>query len=245
MDMINIKNINKIYNKGSEIIQSFTNTDTNNQILDPISCIIKLGMLNFKNRGCKISIHNNKISFNEPVIYQGILRWHYSYSRNDLHNLNNPIKKIEEWYDTDIIEIQNIINISINGITNLKESYEGSSIINHTLERYVDILKEIISNKNNTLEDFDNKQNILKKNNLQNSCYIDNQNNEENNVVINEIQKLWSYREIKIVNGIFEELIKKKEKKIDFDKYLNSLEIIVESKEEEVSKLIKNACTIL
>ena len=62
---------------------------------------------------------------------------------------------------------------------------------------------------------------------------------------MNEIQKLWSYREIKIVNGIFEELIKKKEKKIDLDTYLNSLEMIVETKEEEVSKLIKEAYTIL
>jgi len=242
--MISIQNINKLYNKGSELIQSFVNTDNHNQILDPISCIIKLGMMNFKNKGCKISIHNNKISFNDPVIYQGLLRWHHSYSRNDLHNLHNPIQKLEEWYDTGIIEIQNIINISINGILNLKESYGESSIINYTLDRYIDILTKITLNKNDTIDNFVNEQNIL-KNNLQNSCYIDNQNNKDNNVVMNEIQKLWSYREIKIVNGIFEELIKKKEKKIDLDTYLNSLEMIVETKEEEVSKLIKEAYTIL
>ena len=52
-----IKNSSLLVNK------LWINNSNKNQILDPISCIIRLGMLNFKEKGSKVSINDNKISF--------------------------------------------------------------------------------------------------------------------------------------------------------------------------------------
>ena len=70
-----------------------------NLILDPMSCFIKLGILAYKLPGTKISITKNKISFHEPNIFQGPIRWSNGDNRNDLHNLHNPLLKATEWYD--------------------------------------------------------------------------------------------------------------------------------------------------
>ena len=45
-------------------------------------CIVS----SLQNKGIKISINQNRISFHEPNFYQGPLRWHYGDNRNDLHS---------------------------------------------------------------------------------------------------------------------------------------------------------------
>ena len=74
----------------------FNDTDKRNSILDPFTCIIRLAILSFKPVGTKISIHNNKISYHDPNILQGALRWTYGDNREDLHNIYNPIRKVIE-----------------------------------------------------------------------------------------------------------------------------------------------------
>ena len=65
-----------------------------NLILEPISCIMKLILLQHKEEGTKISVNNNAILFNEPSLGQGFLRSIYGDCREDLHNLYNPFFKI-------------------------------------------------------------------------------------------------------------------------------------------------------
>ena len=43
-----------------------------NIIIDPLSCFIKIGLLNFYQEGTKISITNNQIKFDEPNYFQGV-----------------------------------------------------------------------------------------------------------------------------------------------------------------------------
>lgn len=260
--MINISNVQTVYHKGTEIIRNFLKPNNKNQILDPISCIIRLGMLGFKPEGSKISINENKITFNENLFYQGFLRWHIGDSRDDLHNLHNPIQKISEWYDSNIQEIKNIIEVAINGIKNLKLAYETESIIQYTLDRYIDILQNSLKNKTEKKKiidkkDMDLSSSILKEeivqeleseknNDLKDSQYIDKDLGEGNNHIYNELKKLWTFREIKIINGIFSEINKKRtSQKEELEAYLKSLEVIVESKENQVLSIIKKAYTIL
>lgn len=256
--MLNVSSYTDLIKNGSLIVNSLWKSNNNkNQILDPISCIIRLGMLSYKSEGSKVSINDNKISFHENRFFQGILRWNSGDSRDDLHNLHNPIQKISEWYDSNIKEIKDIIEISINGIINLKGSYEQESIIQYTLDRYIDILKKSLekNNKERVLEikeqDLSSsilRENVskeLKQNDLRDSQHIDKDSDNSNNHVYNELKKLWTFREIKIVNGIFSEIKKKKNSEKELKAYMKSLEIIVESKEDQVLSLIKKAYTVL
>ena len=69
-------------------------------ILDPLTTIIRLSMLNFKQPGTKTFIHNNTILFNEPMPLgiQGAIRWFFGDGRDDLHNISRPIQKFIRWY---------------------------------------------------------------------------------------------------------------------------------------------------
>merc|ERR1711981_1556014 len=102
-------NIKTFYETSYTLYNSMLGMNKKNQILEPLSCLVRLGMIKYKEKGIKISIHDNKISFHDPNFYQGTIRWHSGDNRNDLHNLCNPIIKCTEWYDTTIPEIKNII----------------------------------------------------------------------------------------------------------------------------------------
>ena len=65
-------------------------------ILEPICCILRLGLLQYKDPGTKISIINNSISFQSPGVLQGIMRQMSGDTREDIHNLYNPFSKIFE-----------------------------------------------------------------------------------------------------------------------------------------------------
>ena len=257
--MLNATSYTELIKSGSLLVNSLWRSNNNkNQILDPISCIIRLGMLSYKHEGSKISINDNKISFHENRFFQGLLRWNSGDSRDDLHNLHNPIQKISEWYDSNIKEIKSIIEIAISGLNQLKNSYEQESIIQYTLDRYIEILKKsldknthkqerIIDKKEQDLSSSILRENISKEldNDLKDSQYIDKSSEISNNHVYNELKKLWNFREIKIVNGIFSEIKKKKNNEKELEAYMKSLEIIVESKETQVLSLIRKAYTVL
>ena len=112
-------------------------------ILDPLTCIIRLGILSFKEEGTKISIYQNKISYNDPNIFQGTIRWGYGDNRNDLHNLFKPILRSTQWYDLEDSNIKTIFSFSIKGLNKLKKAYSKNSIICHSIDHYIDIINKI------------------------------------------------------------------------------------------------------
>ena len=84
----------------SKLIYSFKYTDqTDAIVLDPFSCLIRLCLLNYKEPGTKLSFTENKIIFQEPSILQPVQRWSHGDSRDNLHNLYNPIFKLNQWYN--------------------------------------------------------------------------------------------------------------------------------------------------
>ena len=107
---VNISYIN-YYNMLANL---FTQTDNKNVILEPISCIIKLVLLDYKTEGTKISISNNSIDYYEPSQFQGILRNINGDGREDLHNIYNPILKAVEWYPP---SENKYINISMKNVS--------------------------------------------------------------------------------------------------------------------------------
>ena len=69
-----------------------------NLILEPLCVIFRLAMLQYKDKGTKLSVKNNSIQYQEPAYDQGILRMLGGDCREDLHNLYHPILKAIDWY---------------------------------------------------------------------------------------------------------------------------------------------------
>lgn len=122
------------------------NKKDKNIIIDPFSCIIKLGLLSYQNEGTKISIIDNQINFNGPNVGQGIIRYLYGDGREDLHNLFKPIQKSVEWYkERDFTDIGFLFERAKVGMLVLKKSYGKFETIQHTIDYYISILDGTIS----------------------------------------------------------------------------------------------------
>lgn len=60
-------------------------------LLDPLTTIVKIAMLKYRESKTKIYIYNNNIFYSEPNYLQGVNRWVKGASRNDLNHLFLPI----------------------------------------------------------------------------------------------------------------------------------------------------------
>jgi len=136
------KNINdSLY----EIFVNIFQEKNKNSIIEPLICLIRLAILEFKPYGTKISIYNNRIIYNEPNLLQGAVRWSNGDSRDDLHNIYHPISKASEWYDINDTNIKNIFIYSIRGLEKLKLSYNRNSTINHSIQLYIEYLTKSLN----------------------------------------------------------------------------------------------------
>ena len=216
----------ELNNSFKDFLVSFFETKRDS-ILDPLTCIIRLGILEFKPIGTKISLNNNKIKYNDPSVIQGALRWSNGDNREDLHNLFNPLKKAVLWYDVKNSEIKNLIDYSIRGLQKLQSSYNKNSVISHSMQYYIDYLKNSINQKNN-----------------------DNIEEEEENSISKQLRELWNEREITIVNNIILQLEENRKKnndefELEQDALIKTLETILARKEQKVSTILFENITLL
>ena len=200
---------------------NFLNKDTTkNLILEPYSCIFKLILLQYKNKGTKISILNNSLTYYEPSIAQGILRNINGDSRSDLHNLYNPIIKCMEWCIKDN-DINNYFFINcIKGLELLKENYDNNTIINYTLTHYIKIINNFLNNNE-----------------------IDKINDIKESPIINGLKDIWEVSEIKLVYDLFN-YIEKINDNDQRDIYIKNIYDLISFKEKIVKEYIdKNSTT--
>ena len=66
-------------------------TTSKNDIMDPLSVIIKLFIYAYKPNGTKLSIGANKINIQEPGLFQGFMRKIYGDQKNDINIILFPI----------------------------------------------------------------------------------------------------------------------------------------------------------
>lgn len=203
----------------------FKSNNEKNAILDPFSCMIRLAILNFKPVGTKISFAHNKISYHEPCVLQGTIRWSQGDNREDLHNLFQPIKKALLWYDYKESKIEFIFKLSERGINKLERSYTYNSLITHSLEHY----REYINNHYRSKE--------IKK---------DSSNDSENhdNKIFKELRELWSDNEINIIFNILKEMNDNKNKN-NCSALIDAIESILTHKEYTVRDIIIQNTTLL
>ena len=207
-----------------EILKSyFFNNEVKNSVLDPLTCIIRCAILSYKPIGTKLSINNNRISFVEPNFLQGTIRWTYGDKREDLHNIYNPIVKSTQWYSIDNSHILDIFKLSKRGLEKLKQSYDENSIITHSLSLYINILDMFINENKECLKD------LSKENNQDNKIY-------------KELRELWSEQQISIVDNILKQM---ETDQVNRTEWFQALDIILKSKEKNVSEIIKKNTTML
>jgi hypothetical protein len=130
-----LNNMNHIYN-----VYGLINPPDNSKhlILEPLSCVLKISLLQYKPVGTKISVYNNSLQFHEPSFLQGLTRSWGGDSRQDLHNICHPIIKALEWYP--LSENALIYKECLKGLEFFKQSYEENSLINHTIDHYIGLV---------------------------------------------------------------------------------------------------------
>ena len=226
----NFSNINFNFKTLSYI---FFNKDTKRSVLDPLTCIIRCAILSNKPYGTKISIIDNRITFHDPTVLQGTIRWTQGDKREDLHNIYRPIVKSCAWYNSNNPDILNIYRLAKVGLEKLKKSYESSSIISHSLELYIKLLEEFINKKDNT-----NKNEDIYDLNIKEK----EKEEEEDNKIYKELKNMWDEKQVSIINNIFTQIEQDKKYK---NYWLNALDIILMSKEVRVKEIIEKNTTQL
>lgn len=217
---------------------SLTNifTTSSNNILEPLTCLIRLCMLNYKDVNTKIGINHNKIFFYNPNLLQGITRTIHRESRENLHNLHNPIAKYISWYNFNCIEIRYIVKHAILGLKKLKESYNSESIINHSLNHYI----EILDNKYQKYE----SENTVNDSNFLNEIKLEDQETEYKFSLYKKLLSIWDYRNIQTIYNLLVDLENSKIKSKSLT-YLQALDKVLSMKELEVTQILIDSSTVL
>jgi hypothetical protein len=189
----------------SSFLNNNNNSNNNDsQVLDPISSLIRLVLLIYKPQGTKLSFNNNKIIFQEPDLFQSTRRWTFGDNRTHIHNLYNPIFKINLWYDITKPELIYILQQSQIGLKTLLECYNNndSNIISHSINYYLETISNMLAN--NSIEPSDIMENTT-------------------DIYSIKLKNLWNDNEINIIYLL---LIELEEKYNTCDKFNNSISLI-------------------
>lgn len=130
-----------------EVIKKFLYPNKND-ILDPLSLIIKLYIYSFKPIGTKISILNNKIDIQEIGVFQSTVRTFKGDTKNDLINMLLPLSYACEIYlggETNI-KYKCIFERVLKSLDNLNDVYQINEIT-HNIEQLKNIVSNFIADK--------------------------------------------------------------------------------------------------
>jgi hypothetical protein len=119
-----------------------------NDILDPLSIIIKLFIYSMKPVGSKISIGNNRLCIQENTYIQGVWRKWNGDTKNDINILLCPILyacihylKQQEHQPL----FMPIFKQAQDGLVNMKQTYAGTPIV-YNIEHIANILNMFLDN---------------------------------------------------------------------------------------------------
>lgn len=196
----------------SNILKTFkcNENKTDSQVLDPFSCLVRLCLLNYKPIGTKLSFTNNKIVFQEPDFLQPARRWSSGDSRQHIHNLYNPIFKLNKWYNINTTQFIYLLNSSKSGLNQLLKCYNknDSNLIAHSINYYIETIDKTMENTNN-----DND--------------INTELNETTDIYSIKLKDLWNLEEINIIYLLLLEIEKKNKLQNDQNKFNNTESLIL------------------
>lgn len=205
-------------------------TNYHDNILEPVSTVLKLAIVSFLPIGTKISIRDNNIYIQNPSLLQGIFRWSNGDKFSDLHNLIHPLKKFMDLRDTSIIFNDNksdlFVSLAVKGLQRLKKTYADNSIVIQTFELYEDILLGVKIRRNSMGSDTSSETE---------RATFD---------IYERFNALWVQDEIEIIHHILSHLNKSYDESENGETitnpYLNSLIVILDKKEKETTNILLN-----
>lgn len=200
------------------------------EFIDPICAIVKLGILEYKLTGTKISIHNNTITIQDASQLQGIIRWFNSDERHQLHQLRAALIYFRG-YELGYVESVNsdidkeTLNLlkenGIKGLKKLKITYENSkkagSMVKNCLDDYIKIMSNTY-----TKDEYNKELALLEKPTLI--------------VIYNEFMKKWKQEDIDLILKMFD-MISRKENMSVKNEIANSIDRLIISKDLEIDTL--------
>lgn len=214
-----MSNLNALFKKNESIKNS------NLQLLEPLTCIIRLAMLNFQENGTKIAIYNNRISSQLPNLIQGAKRWVYGNKRNELHNLYKPILISLKYYDrNNDADIRTIFDYAIGGLDKLTQTYSEheNDIVCHSIKLYREILSTSKKNKSSKTD----VESQLKEDDLTLPLYE----------LFNE---LWNERQISIIASLLQEAdVCEEDEEEEKNAILEAIDKLLQVKENSSVKII-------
>ena len=73
-----------VFSKAMTYVTSYLQSDEKIQVIEPLTCMIRLAILAYKPKGTKVCIYENAIYIQEPSLLQGPIRWLSGDNRNDM-----------------------------------------------------------------------------------------------------------------------------------------------------------------
>lgn len=255
-----MENLSKmIYNTHSLVSMFNRNADeTKSDFLDPLSVIIMLGMIGYKQVGTKLRIVNNSICINENTIIQGIIRNISGDKRSHLKLLYDPIinacknflilENLSKSTHLNIIELDKqfskteklkaIFRAALRGLNNLKQTYsQNDNEIIHLLTIYTNIIDKCLSEDENIVEFLDKLTELSRPKDLL-------MNEEYNNIIklrsdiYSQFNNLWSVNKINMFVNIFSELETKNI--VNRENIFRSIVLLLQDVHSDVKLLLKS-----
>lgn len=164
-----------------------------NDILDPLTLVIKLYIYLYKQVGTKISIINNRVEFQEAGIFQSTVRAFNGDTKNDLINMLFPLTyACEKYLDCNNKEkYQYIFQQIICSLDKLNELYQSNEIT-HNIEQLKNIINKFIVEKKfnpeSIISNYNEPASVLKK-----SFYA-------------QTNSVWTENRLEILLGYIEEI---------------------------------------
>jgi len=202
-----------------DIIKNFFYPNKND-ILDPLSLVIKLYIYSFKPNRTKISILNNKIEFQEDGLFQSTVRTIKRDTKNDLINMLLPLTYASETYlvikeRTLYIKIFDKIIISLDKLNRVYESNE----ITQNIEQLKNIISKFVADKDfnpqTIIPNWNEPSTMLKK-----SFY-------------SQTNSVWTPNRLKILFGYIDEIENSKSEEntiiliISLNTFMNYIDLLV------------------
>ena len=217
-------------------------------ILDPVSTIIRLGLLVFYPRGTKITIYQNTLQYDEPGIFQGPIRWSKGNARTELHNLCTPITRFVNKY-----KYYKLRKYAIRGLQRLQQAYKNdTSVTTYSIELYCKTLNDNDNNDNNANNDNNDNNKETKVEEKKEKKTKGKTTREKDEINFSTFDNLWSDEEINIILNLMNQLsqsrLDKTVSNLDMISktnktkyYLKAIHNILKAKDENVQYRIKNA----
>jgi len=197
------------------------------QLLEPLSVIINLAIVSFKENNTKIAVNDNNMFIQSPYFYQGVVRYLYGNNREDVCFLLKPIMRALELYDPNKnSKIRYIFIKACLGLSKLKKCYNNtSSTVCHSLDLYISIINSHLNNNPITVESYQESKNTDELN-LSVSTKVN----------IEKIFKdIWTEADIDLLHSMFKTIDTNKEISTT---YIKSIINLIKSKKPEIDRRI-------